>query len=87
MLLLPGCSRTVIGGFVDSPDSKYRMYGRVYGVFGRAFLDDTDKTVRISIVLNDARETILFRKEIRVKGSDVGWHYQGRGWKPVHSRF
>ena len=26
--LLPGCSRTVTGGFEDSPDKKYRMYGR-----------------------------------------------------------
>jgi hypothetical protein len=49
------------------------MYGRVFGALGRAFLDETKKTVRLSIVLNDAQETLLFRKEIGVKGSDVGW--------------
>src|SRR5437867_1671922 len=68
-----GCSRTVHGGFVDSPDKKYRFYGRVYGAYGRSFLENTAKTVWISIVANDANETLLFRKEYRVNGSDVGW--------------
>jgi hypothetical protein len=68
-----GCSRTVIGGFTDSPDKKYRVYGRVFGALGHAFIDDTVKTVRITIVANDERETLLFRKEYRVKGSDVGY--------------
>ena len=71
--LLPGCSRTVTGGFEDSPDKKYRMYGRVYGALGKAFLDETPKTVRISIVTNDSEETLIFRREIQVRGSDVGW--------------
>src|SRR5882724_6642249 len=73
VITLLGCTRTVTGGFTDSPDKKYRMYGRVYGALGKAFLDETGKTVRLSIVLNDAQETLLFRNEIRVKGSDVGW--------------
>jgi len=63
----------VTGGFTDSPDKKYRTYGRVYGALGKAFLDETRKTVRLSIVLNDAQERLLFRKEITVKGSDVSW--------------
>jgi hypothetical protein len=71
--LLLGCSRTVTGGFDDSPDKKYRMYGRVYGALGKAFLDETRKTVRISIVTKDSEETLIFRREIRVKGSDVSW--------------
>jgi hypothetical protein len=70
---LLGCTRTVTGGFEDSPDKKYRMYGRVYGALGKAFLDETPKTLRISIVTNDSAETLIFRKKIRVKGSDVRW--------------
>ena len=71
--LLLGCSRTVTGGSDDSPDKKFRMYGRVYGALGKAFLDETRKTVRISIVTNDPEETLIFRREIHVKGSDVSW--------------
>src|SRR5262245_61375549 len=72
-MALLGCSRTVIGGFDDSPDKKYRIYGRVYGALRKSFLNETRKTVRLSIVLNDAQETLVFRKEIKVKGSDVSW--------------
>ena len=61
------------GGFTDSPDKKYRVYGRVFGALGHTFADDTRKTVRISIVANDTNATLLFRKEYRVKGADVGW--------------
>jgi hypothetical protein len=70
---LLGCSRTVTGGFQDSPDKKFRLYGRVYGALGRAFVENTKKTVRISIVANDATETLLLRKEYRVRGADIGW--------------
>ncbi|MCW5554630.1 MAG: hypothetical protein KIS67_21025 [Verrucomicrobiae bacterium] len=68
-----GCSRTVTGGFCDAPDNKHRMYGRVYGALGHAFVDETAKTVRISIVETDGNERLLFRKEYRVRGSDIGW--------------
>jgi len=68
-----GCSRTVIGGSNDAPDKKFRIYGRVFGALGRAFLDNSDKTVRIDVVTGDAAETLLFRKEVHVKGSCVGW--------------
>jgi hypothetical protein len=68
-----GCSRTVTGGFDDSLDKKYRVYGRVFGAYGRSFIDNSRKTVRISIVANDTNETLLFRKGYRVEGSDVSW--------------
>jgi hypothetical protein len=68
-----GCTRTVVGGSNDSPDKKWRVYARVYGAYGRAFLDETPKTVRISIVTADTKETLLFRKEYRVTGSGVTW--------------
>ena len=71
--MIPGCSRTVTGGFEDSPDKKFRMYGRVFGALGKAFMDETPKTVRISVVTNDSEERLLFRREIHVKGSDVSW--------------
>ena len=68
-----GCSRTVIGGYTDSPDKKYRLYGRIYGAYGRSFFDNTPKTVPISIVTATGNETLLLRKEYRVQGADVGW--------------
>ena len=68
-----GCTRTVVGGYIDSPDKKYRVYGKIYGPYGRSFLDNTPKTVRISIVTVPGNETLLLRKEYRVQGSDVGW--------------
>lgn len=71
--IISGCSRTVVGGFVDSADKKYRVYGRVYGAYGRSFMDGNSKQVRISIVTTGGGEALLFRKEYRVNGSDVGW--------------
>jgi hypothetical protein len=73
LLLAVGCTRTVTGGFEDSPDKKYRCYGRVFGAYGRSFIEDTAKTVRISIVKNDTSETLLLRKEFAVNGADVTW--------------
>ena len=75
MAIFTGCSRTVTGGFEDSPDKKYRLYGRVYGALGKAFLDKTRKTVRLSVVTNNAVETVLFTREFRVTGSDVGLNW------------
>jgi hypothetical protein len=72
-LICFGCSRTVTGGFTDSPDKKFRMYGRTYGALGVKFIDKTRKTVRISIVASDSAETLLYRREFHIKGSDVGW--------------
>ena len=68
-----GCTRTVVGGYTDSPDKTYRVYGRIYGAYGRSFLENTPKTVRISIVTAAGNETLLLRKEYRVQGYDVGW--------------
>jgi hypothetical protein len=68
-----GCSRTVVGGYADSPDNKYRVYGRVYGALGRRLYENTAKTVRITIVQNGATESQLFRKEFHVKGTHVSW--------------
>ena len=68
-----GCTRTVIGGYEVSPDKRYCVYGRIYGAYGRSFLDNTTKTARISIVTVAPNETLLFRKEYRIRGSDVSW--------------
>jgi hypothetical protein len=63
----------VIGGFTDSPDKQYRMFRRSFGAVGHDFSDDTGKTVVISIYANNANQTLLFKREYRVNGSDVGW--------------
>jgi hypothetical protein len=73
-LVLVGCTRTVMGGYTDSPDKKFRIYGRVYGQYGRSFLEQGPKQVRISIVAGPiSDETLLLRREYRVQGFDVGW--------------
>jgi hypothetical protein len=59
---LAGCTRTVAGGYTDSPDGQYRMYGRVFGA------------VRITILKNEVSDQPLFTKVYRVVGSDVTWH-------------
>ena len=73
LVLSAGCTRTVVGGYEQSPDKEYCVYGRIYGAYGRAFLDETSKTVRISIVVAGTNQILLFRKEYRVRGSDVSW--------------
>ena len=73
LVLSAGCTRTVVGGYTDSPDKKYRVYGRTYGAYGRAFVDETSKKFRVTIVTGDTNETLLLRKEYHVRGSDVSW--------------
>jgi hypothetical protein len=73
LAILAGCSRTVNGGFADSPDKMFRLYGRVYGAYGHTFVDETGKTIRYTIVANDSQQTQLLRKEYKVRGSDVCW--------------
>jgi hypothetical protein len=73
LILLLGCSRTVIGGYRDSPDGRFRVYGKVYGEYGESFLNETSKRIRISIVSNDGDSNRLLEKEYHVKGSDVSW--------------
>jgi hypothetical protein len=71
--LCTGCSRTVVGGYEDSPDRKYRIYGRLFGAYGRAFTENTEKTILIRICTTGQSEQLLLSKEYRVKGSDVTW--------------
>lgn len=79
--LVAGCSRTVVGGFLDSPDEKYRVYVRTYGAYGHRFVDETAKVLRVTIVRNDGSGTILFKKEYRIRGSDIvantAWDQRG----------
>ncbi len=72
-LLSFGCSRTVIGGFSDSPDKKVRVYGRCFGPIGRDYVVLSQKIVRITIVSNDLAEADMFSKDYRVHGAGVGW--------------
>lgn len=68
-----GCSRTVTGGFTDSPDKQFRLFGRVLGAYGRSFIENTKKTVIISIYKNDKTNMLLLKRTYVVIGSDVGW--------------
>lgn len=66
-------SRTVTGGFSDSPDRQFRVYVRVYGAVGQSFVSETAKTLVVSIVAARSKETLLRKDSYRVQGSDVGW--------------
>jgi hypothetical protein len=72
-VFLSGCTRTVIGGYSESPDKEYCLYGRIYGGYGKSFLDDADKKVIVSIVKSGATEKSLLRKEYSIRGSNVDW--------------
>jgi hypothetical protein len=68
-----GCSRTVTGGYDDSPDKKYRLYGRIFGAYGHNFSENTAKSLHISIVAIDNQTLPLFKKDYRVKGCSISW--------------
>lgn len=74
-----GCSRTVTGGYEDSPDGKYRVWVRTFGAYGHAFTDHTRKTIRMRLVEVIGSETngderLLFTKEYHFECSDVVVH-------------
>jgi hypothetical protein len=71
-----GWRPTVLGGFQDSGDGKYRVYARLHGAFGRSFVKRTEKVVRIDIVMKGAKEKLLLKEEYRVTAANLGWN----GW-------
>jgi hypothetical protein len=74
LLGLLGCTATYTGGFVSSPDGKYVVYGHVRGAYGRSFIDQTAKTIRMDIVAkSDGGEKTLLQRKYRIQGSDVCW--------------
>ncbi len=75
-MFLCGCTRTVTGGYEDSPDGNYRVWVRTFGAYGHAFTDYTRKTVRLRLVeiigaKTNWQEKPLFSKEYHFQGSDV----------------
>jgi hypothetical protein len=72
MLCASGCKqRTVVGGSINSPDGKFIASIHVLGAPGRAYTDETEKTVIIDIKRRDASESLLLHKKIIVHGSDI----------------
>ncbi len=71
--IISGCTRTVTGGCSVSPDTKYCVYGRLYGAYGHSFMSRTSKTIRISIETNNGSKKVLFQKDYKFVGSYVGW--------------
>lgn len=76
LALIVGCSRTVTGGYEDSPDGKYRLWVRTFGAYGRAFVDRTPKTIHVRLVEllgdeNNQNEKLLFENDYRFTCADV----------------
>jgi hypothetical protein len=77
LALLPGCSRTITGGYEDSPEGKSRLWVRTFGAYSRAFVHRTRKTVRVRLVevlgdKNNWNEKLLFEKQYHFTCADVG---------------
>ena len=68
-IMFLGCSRTVTGGYEDSPDGKYRIWVRTFGAYGHAFTDYTRKTIRISIVEVIGAKSMSEKEDLGVFGS------------------
>jgi len=65
---------TYNAGSVDSPDGKYLVHGHVRGAYGRAFIDQTEKAIWVTIFeISGGSEKSLFQRKYRVQGSDVCW--------------
>jgi hypothetical protein len=73
VIAFTACSRSVTGGYVDSPDMKYRVYGRCFGPTGPVNVVGWVKTIRITIVANDKDEAQLFMNEYHFRGAEVRW--------------
>jgi hypothetical protein len=73
MLAPVGCTRTVVGGYVTSPDSNYVVYGRIYGAYGQSFTNETAKMMRLTIATAGRKKATLLREEFSIRGADVGW--------------
>jgi hypothetical protein len=77
LALLQGCSRTVTGGYDDSPDGKFRLWVRTFGAYRHAFVDRTRKTIRVRLVevigdKNNWNEKLVFEKKYHFTCADVG---------------
>ena len=72
-----GCSRTVTGGYEDSPDGNYRLWIRTFGAYGHPFSERTSKTMRLRLVqrigdTNSWDERLLCEKTYHFKCADFG---------------
>src|SRR5258705_9988956 len=56
--IFAGCTRTVIGGYKDSPDMRYRVYAKIYGAYGRSFLDNTLRSEEHTSELQSLRHLV-----------------------------
>jgi hypothetical protein len=79
LLFVAGCSRTVIGGYKESADNTYCLWGRVYGAYGRSFTDNTTKRVRVTVTKAGLAKRTLFEKEYVLQGANVGWNAAWQG--------
>src|SRR5437867_58767 len=73
-----GCgTRTTVAGFSDSPDGKFRLYIRKQGATRRAYNDESEKNVTLTVVKANALETPIFKTNFVVRSSaltsDIKW--------------
>jgi hypothetical protein len=84
LTIISSCTRTVIGGFSDSPAKTFRVYGRGFGALRKAYVDETRKQVRITFVTNSSAEAQIGQFTFNFKAaSDLGWDAKWDGEKRV----
>jgi hypothetical protein len=79
-----GCVSTYMAGSDESPDGKYVVFGHIRGAGGRAYIDDTGKTVFITIETKGTlRPTIVtnYQNCANVSGNVVA--VSGESGKPL----
>lgn len=80
-----GCRiSTFTGGANDSPDGKYVVYGHIRGAGGRAYIDDTEKTVFITIETKGNQTlTMVTNNQNVVTATETAVAVGGESGKPL----
>jgi hypothetical protein len=85
LICCTGCRiSTFTGGSNESPDGKYVVYGHTRGAGGRAYIDDTKKTVFITIETKGTqRIAILTNYQNGAIASETAVAVSGKPGKPL----
>src|SRR5438105_4646403 len=75
LLVLCGCTHTVVGGGGYSADKRYRLWVTSHGASGKAYVDKSKKKLWVTISSRDNANysAQLFQKQYIFIGSDLSW--------------
>jgi len=74
LIVLCGCTHTVVGGGGDSPDKRYSLWVSSHGASGKAYFDRSKKKLWVRIESRGGgNPTVLFEQSYILTGSDIQW--------------